>query len=154
MLWNRGKWKDRQSLHGIKPGPKISFFLTLHNSDKSCEAALVEVLAGKILCFYNGMETFSLHFRGMRFNTSKVYAPGICNIIFLVHRLTEWTQHYPLLDFSDCRFSVFHVEDNEILVEYAYSLILRLILTLPNLDFITAHSSFITAQISSITPLF
>ena len=72
---------------------------------------------------------------------------------FLVHLLTEWTQHYPLLDFSDCRFSVFHVEDNGILVEYAYSL-LRLILTLPNLDFITAHSSFITAQMCSVTPLF
>ena len=31
-------------------------FLTLHNSDKGCEAALPEVPAGKILCFYNGLE--------------------------------------------------------------------------------------------------
>ena len=50
-------------------------------------------------------------------------------------------------------FLFFHVEDNWILVEHAYSL-LRLILTLPNLDFITAHSSFITAQMCSVTPYF
>ena len=38
-----------------------------------------------------------------------------------------------------------------ILVEYAYSF-LRLILTLPNFDFITAQSSLITAQMGSVTP--
>ena len=42
----------------------------------------------------------------------------------------------------------FHVEDNG---EYAYS---DQFLTLHNLDFITAHSSFITAQMGSVTPLF
>ena len=47
----------------------------------------------------------------------------------------------------------FHVEDNGILVEYAYSF-LRLILTLPNLGFITAHLSLITAKMCSVTPLF
>ena len=47
----------------------------------------------------------------------------------------------------------FHVEDNGILVEYAYSF-LRLTLTLPNFDFITAQSSLITAQMGSVTPLF
>ena len=50
---------------GLTPGPKISFFLTLPNIDSGC--ALPEVYAGnmeKILCFYNGMETFLLHFRG------------------------------------------------------------------------------------------
>ena len=48
--------------------------------------------------------------------------------------------------------SYFHVEDNGILVEYAYSF-LRLTLTLPNFDFITAQASLITAQMGSVTPL-
>ena len=65
----------------------------------------------------------------------------------------------PSVSLSDCRFSIFfhqkcflffHVEDNGILVECTYSLIL----TLPNLAFITAHSSFVTAQMGSVTPLF
>ena len=38
-----------------------------------------------------------------------------------------------------------------ILVKYAYSF---LKLTQPNLGFITAHSSLITAQTGSVTPLF
>ena len=68
----------------------------------------------------------------------------------------------PLLDLSDCRFSIFFYQKcfnsfmwmiNGILVKYAYSF-LRLILTLPNLDFITAHSSLITAQMGSVTPYF
>ena len=43
------------------------------------------------------------------------------------------------------------MEDNGILVKYAYSF-LKLIQ--PNLGFITAHSSLITAQTGSVTPLF
>jgi len=47
-------------------------------------------------------------------------------------------------------FLFFHVEDNGILVEYAYSFFL----TLPNLDFITAHFSLITGKMCSVTPYF
>ena len=36
------------------------------------------------------------------------------------------------------------------MVEYAYSFFL----TLPNLDFITAHFSLITAKMCNVTPLF
>ena len=43
------------------------------------------------------------------------------------------------------------MEDNGILVKYAYSF---LKLTQPNLGFITAHSSLITAQTGSVTPYF
>ena len=50
-------------------------------------------------------------------------------------------------------FLFLHVENNGMLVEYAY-LFLILIVTLPNLDFITTHSSLITAQMGSVTPLF
>ena len=49
-------------------------------------------------------------------------------------------------------FVFFHVEDNGILVEYAH--FQHQFLTLHNLDFITAHSSLITAQMGSVTPLF
>ena len=51
-------------------------------------------------------------------------------------------------------FLFFHVADNDILVEYAYSFLRLIFLTLPNLDFITAHSSLITAKMCSVTPLF
>ena len=57
------------------------------------------------------------------------------------------------MSFLSEMFLFFHVDDNGILVEYAYSF-LRLIFTLPNLDFITAHFSLITAQMCSVTPLF
>ena len=50
-------------------------------------------------------------------------------------------------------FLFFRVEDNGIFVEYAYSF-LRLIFKLPNLDFITAHFSLITAKMCSVTPYF
>ena len=51
-------------------------------------------------------------------------------------------------------FLFFHVEDNGILFEHAYSHFEDEFLTLPNFDFITAHSSFITAQMGGVTPLF
>ena len=50
--------------------------------------------------------------------------------------------HYPLLDLSDCRFNIFflsemfvffHVADNDILVEFAYSFLRLIFLTLLNL---------------------
>ena len=43
------------------------------------------------------------------------------------------------------------MEENGILVEYGYS-ILRLIFNTAQLDFITAHSNLITAQMGSVTP--
>ena len=65
-------------------------------------------------------------------------------------------QHYPLLDLSDCHFSILfllsEMFDNGILVKYAYSCLK--IITMSNLGFITAHSSLITAQMGSVTPLF
>ena len=60
------------------------------------------------VALYNDMEMLLLHFRGFR--------------------LID-VQHYSLLDLSDCRFSIFfrnvyiHMEDNGILVKYAYSLL-------------------------------
>ena len=49
-------------------------------------------------------------------------------------------------------FLFFHVEDNGILVEYAYSF-LTLICNTAHLDFITAHFSLITAKMCSVTIL-
>jgi len=45
----------------------------------------------------------------------------------------------------------FHVEDNGLMVEYAYSF---LRLTLPNLDFITAHSSLSLHKWAVLPPYF
>ena len=46
-------------------------------------------------------------------------------------------------------FFFFHAEDNE----YWLNMLTQFV-TLPNLDLITAHSSLITAQMCSVTPLF
>ena len=62
----------------------------------------------------------------------------------------EWLLFQNLFFLAE-KFLFFHVEDNGILVEYAYSF-LRLILTLPNLDFITAHFSLIAAKMCSVYP--
>ena len=69
-------------------------------------------------------------------------------------------QHYSLLDLSDCRFSIFfrnvyiHMEDNGYWLNMPILIVKDEFLTLPNLDFITAHSSLITAQIGSVTTRF
>ena len=71
--------------------------------------------------------------------------------------------YYPLLELSDCHFNIFflskmflffHVEDNGILVEYAYSFLRLIFNTAQLMHFITAHSSLTPAKMCSVTPLF
>ena len=79
--------------------------------------------------------------------SSKRVNPALSSVRF------EWRSFQYLFSLEMCLF--FHVKENEILVEYTYSFLrLLIILTLPNLDFITAHSRFIIAQMGSVTPLF
>ena len=51
-------------------------------------------------------------------------------------------------------FLFFHVEDNGILVEYAYSFLRLIFNTAQLMHFITAHSSLTPAKMCSVTPLF
>ena len=68
------------------------------------------------------------------------------------------TALYTLLDLSDCHFSIFY--DQKCLYSFKWKimgicfLIFKIhFIALYNLDFITAHSSLLTPQMGSVTPL-